>query len=210
MEAKKPKLSIIFLHYSVDEVKSYFGFRCLKRLWALAKRNPNIELIVVNNGWRDANFKTLCHKYIESSKNSMGFGRNLGFDNSSGEFVCFIDNDIYCEHSFWIEAIELLEKYPDKKLIATPIYTPCHTLQDKYNKGELDGHLLNTRSGSNCLLMRRTSFEEIGRFPEFDQGLYRGNDGVKFCNMQIRAGYLVIHTRYGLARDIGLPKHTYK
>lgn len=210
MEVKKPKLSIIFLHYSVDEVKSYFGYRCLKRLWDLVKLSPDVELIVVNNGIRDEYFKNLCHKYIASPRNSMGFARNLGFDNSNGDYVCFMDNDIWCEHRFWIEAIELLEKHADKKLIATPIYTPCHTLQEKYNRGELDGHLLNLRSGSNCLLMRRTSFEEIGRFPEFNQGLYRGNDGVKFCNKQIRAGYLVIHTRYGLARDIGLPKHTYQ
>lgn len=172
--------------------------------------SKGVELIVVNNGKRDGNFKTLCHKYIENPRNSMGGGRNLGYDNSTGEFVCFIDNDIWCEHRFWIEAIELLEKHSDKKLIATPIYTACHVLQDKFNRGFLDDHLLNTRSGSNCLLMTRKSFEEIGRFPELEQGLYRGNDGVKFCNKQIYAGYLMIHTRAGLARDIGLAKHTYK
>jgi hypothetical protein len=117
-----------------------------------------------------------------------------------------MDNDVVTEHPFWHECIELIEKYPDKKLIATPIYTCHHVMSNHYNRGYLDGHLLNMRSGSNCLFMKRSSFEEIGRFPE----IAPAKDGVIFCDNQIEKGYLVIHTTPLMARDIGLPRFNYK
>jgi glycosyltransferase involved in cell wall biosynthesis len=200
------KVSIIFVHYSTDDFKSYIGETCLKKLWKYTKGIPEIELIVVNNGERDNHFKDFCNKYFDNQANSLGGARNIGFDNSVGEYICFMDNDIYIECAFWNECIELLEKYPDKKLIATPIYTPHHVLRTKYQAGELDGHLLNTRSGSNCLFMKRSSFEDIGRFCE----IHPARDGVKFCNAQCRKGYLVIHTRPLMARDLGIGNYDYK
>ena len=163
-------------------------------------------MIVVNNGKLDGHFKQYCDKYIENPKNSLGGARNIGYDNSVGEYICFMDNDIYTEYPFWIECVELLEKYPDKKLIATPIYTSHHVLSPKHQAGELDGHILNKRSGSNCLFMKRSSFEDIGRFCE----VHPARDGVKFCNTQVRKGYLVIHTRPLMARDLGTGNYSYE
>jgi len=200
------KVSIIFVHYSTDDFKSYIGKYCLKRLWRYTRKVPEIELIVVNNGERDKDFSEICDKYIDNPNNSLGGARNLGFDASTGEYVCFIDNDVLAEWPFWIECYELLEKYKDRKLIATPVYTPHHMLREQFQAGELDGHLLNKRSGSNCLFMSRKSFEDIGRFPE----IHPAKDGVIFCDRQNKKGYLVIHTRPLMARDLGIGNYDYK
>ena len=198
--------SIIIVHYSSDEIKSYVASSCLKRFWLFAKCFPSIEIIVINNGKKDEQFKQWCHIYHENPSNNFAYARNWGFDNSHGKYVCFVDNDIYPDYPFWGECKELLEKYPDKKLIATPIHTGCHVLSSKLNKGYLDGHLLNKRSGSNCLFMKRETFEDLGRFRE---DLPRHRVGIEFCNRQLGKSYLMIHTRVGLARDMGIREYHY-
>ena len=213
-----PILSLIFVHFSTDDYKSYVSERCLTRLWYMAKWHNLVptELIVVNNCDRDLYFKDKCDIYIQNDNRSLGRARNKAFDVSKGKYVCFMDDDIYPDHRFWHQCLQLLEKYPDKKLIATPIYTGGHVYTVKHDRGFLDGHLLNTRSGSNCLLMKWESFEEIGRFDEpvpqispDGKVLYHGLEGVDFCNRQIKKGYLVIHTWPGQARDLGLKLHNY-
>lgn len=198
------EVSIIFVHFSTGNVKSYQGQMCLSRFWQMAAKDPSLEIVVINNSKRDEHFKTMCHKYLYNPENNFAYARNWGFDNSEGKYVCFVDNDIYPDRMFWHQCRELLEKYPDKKLIATPIWTPCHI--PKYNRGELDGHLLNLKSGSNCLFMSRETFLDIGRF---DETLSVHYVGVEFCDRQIKKGYLVIHTEPALARDVGIRKFPY-
>ena len=198
------KVSIIFVHYSDGIVKSYTGHGCLRRFWQLAAKDSFLEIVVVNNGKKDQHFKEICHKYFDNPSNNFAHARNLGFDNSIGEYVCFVDNDIYPDRMFWYQCRELLEKYPDKKYIATSIWTSPHI--SKYSKGEIDGHVLNSRSGSNCLFMKRETFLDIGRF---DETLPVHQVGVDFCDRQIQKGYLVIHTEPILARDLGIRKFPY-
>jgi len=198
------EVSIIFVHFSTGDVRSYMATQCLMRFWRLAAKDKTLEIIVINNSKRDGHFKEICHKYFENPNNNFGYARNLGAENAEGKYLCFVDNDIYPDRMFWGQCKELLEKYPDKKLIATPIYTSCHI--PKHNAGFLDGHLLNKRSGSNCLFMTKETFRNIGKF---DETIGRQYVGVEFCNRQIRKGYLVIHTDYALARDIGTYKYPY-
>lgn len=199
-------LSIIFIHYSTDDFKSKVGEINLKRLKDTL--DDTVQLIVVNNGEKDEYFKNYADIYIKSDFNCLGRARNSGYDKSEGRYVCFIDNDIEVNQGWWQECISLLEKYPDRKFIASPVYTTRHF--PKYTIGEIDGNILNRRSGSPCLVMRRESFEEIGRFLEFpSDSYYSGATGTKFCNTQNKLGYLVILTKQGLAKHVS-PKGCYK
>lgn len=198
------KTSLIFVHYSNDDIKSYTGLSCLYRLRHVQRlirgRIPS-EVIVVNNGTRDEEeLKQKCDIYIQSDKNSLGHARNLGFQKATGDYVCFLDNDIFVERPFWGECMEFLETHKDRKLLASPIYTTAH-LYPKYDHGELDGWRLNTFSGSNCLMMHRDTYTDIGGFPEIDG---RAHDGVVFARTYARKGYVVALTRIGLARDVGM------
>lgn len=200
MEMKE--ISIIFVHFSTGNIRSYIAINCLMRFWRMAR--GGVEIIVINNSKRDGNFKEMCHKYFDNPSNNFAYARNLGAENAEGKYLCFVDNDIYPDRMFWSQCRELLEKYPDKKLIATPIWTPCHI--PRYNRGELDGHILNLRSGSNCLFMTKETFLDIGKF---DETLPVHQVGVDFCNRQINKGYLVIHTEPALARDLGIRRFPY-
>lgn len=200
--------SIIFVQYSQDDAKSHYSRESIKQFWRLAQKDTEhkVEIIVINNGKQDYDFKEYCHIYKDNPENNFAYARNWGFDNSHGKYVCFVDNDIYPDYFFWRDCKELLEKYSDKKFIATPIYTGCHIYSKRCAKGEIDGHLLNKRSGSNCLYMGRETFKDLGYFRE---DLPRHRVGVEFCNRQIANGYLMIHTRYGLARDMGIFGHKF-
>jgi len=199
-------ISFIIIHYSSDDLKSEMARKCLEQLNSL--KDGTFEIIFINNGRRDSELKTLCDVYLECPVNSMGKARNMGFEKASGDYICFMDNDIFVEKPFWERGIELLKKYPDKKLIITPIWIRSHK---KYSRGELEGHVLNERTGSNCFLLRRESFLEIGKFDEriiTKDTYYNGLDGVKFTNQQVRTGYLAVYLD-GYAKDLGTKNYKY-
>ena len=204
------KLSIIFIHYSTDEQKSEMARFCLRQL----KRtlDDECELIIVNNGERDKEeFSEYADLYVESDKNSLGYARNMGSRKATGKYFCFIDNDVFVDLGWWGECIRLLEKHSDRKLIASPIYTSCHFLQKKYHAGMLNGHFLNKRSGSPCHLMKRETFEEIGKFPENPKRMdkYIGGDGGEFITRQCKKGYLIILTKKMRGYHLGAKKYAY-
>jgi len=205
------KLSIILTHYSTDDFKSENGRKCIESVKKTL--NDDCELIIVNNGDRD-DFSDIANLYIKNFKNSLGGARNLGFSKCSGDYICFIDNDVIPEQGWWEECIELLEKYPDRKLIASPVHSKGH-MRVKFKRGMLGDNMLNTRAGSNCLVMSRKTFEDIGLFWENPasgdvKGMYASSvDGVEFCNRQYKKGYLVILTRRPMAIDIGSISYKY-
>jgi len=63
----------------------------------LAQEYKNIEIIVVNDGSTDNTEKVVCSyanvKYLSQTRNGVSMARNTGIQNSSGEFVAFLDAD---------------------------------------------------------------------------------------------------------------------
>ena len=201
------KLSIVLVHYSTDDYKSEVANFCLRQL----KRtlDETCELIIVNNGDRDKDFSKYADIYIQNDKNSLGYARNVGSRKAKGEYICFMDNDIFTMPGWWRKCIKLLETFSDHKLIASPVYTSCHVFQRKYHAGMLGGRFLNKRSGSPCHLMKRETFDKLGNFPETFGDYYVGGDGGKFIDRQCEAGYLIILTRKMEAFHLGTTKYKY-
>lgn len=194
------------IHYSSDEFKSKTARMCLEKLNSF--KDGSFEIIFVNNGKRDEELKELCDIYIQNDVNSMGRARNKGFNVSKGEYICFMDNDIFIERPFWKKGIELLKNYPERKLVITPIWITSHK---RFNRDLLEGYVLNERTGSNCFLLKRESFLDIGKFDErvIDKDTYyNGLDGVKFTNKQVRKGYLAVYLP-GYAKDLGTKNYKY-
>lgn len=116
----------------------------------------------------------------------IGSARNLGADQTDTEFIAFVDSDIaYC-NGWLTEAIHCLQSYPDRKLIAAPSRSGPLKLV-KHRIGSLDGYQLFNRASGQCLVMRRTDYEGLGRWS------LSSVPGGDFCFAARNQGYQFIH-----------------
>jgi glycosyltransferase involved in cell wall biosynthesis len=150
--------------------------KCLNSVIETTKHLP-VEIIVVDNGGNleDGQFllglvqeKKIQH-YVRNSENLyFGWGRNLGYQISSGNYLVFSDNDIEYKEGWLDKGLAILKANPDRKIAFTPLRTDRQHRQEKYWRGELEfeseKYLLNLKAGSNSWLIRRKDFEEIGKF----------------------------------------------
>lgn len=195
-----PKTSIIQTRYATDKNGRFDIFR--KSLDSLFLNTEKAEIIVVDNGiLNDDDFISKRARHIKLDKpKTLGYCRNLGYKQSGGEYIVFIDDDIFVEKGWIDECIKLLNK--KEKLIATPIHNPR---VGRWELEKIGRNRLNMRAGSNCLVMKRKDFENIGLFIEKNVAY----DGAEFCDRQVKKGYSVILTEKVLAKDMQFRKHGY-
>lgn len=92
-------VSIIIPVYNVEEYLD----RCIRS--ALSQTIRNIEVLIVDDGSTDS-CPEICDDWakhdrrirvIHCSNGGLSFARNVGLDNSNGQFVLFVDSDDYLE-----------------------------------------------------------------------------------------------------------------
>lgn len=202
--------SIIFCHYSMNEERVGFMKRSIESLLKTTEKLP-VEIIVVDNGGDiDCSdyFMELVKagelvSYIRNAHNMhFGFARNQGVAMSNGNYIGIIDNDILYKDN-WLEAcLDILEAYPDENIYATPIHYPTSGMREKYHIGdlELDDKIYqkSMRAGSNCFIIRRKDYEEIGKF------LNHRIAGSKWTDEAVRKKYLAAITPDNMIKDMGL------
>jgi len=131
-EIDKKKLSIIIPHYN-----------SLKKLERLIKtipyKNKDVEVIVVDDNSEDKiGYELLKEKYKEiiflkniSSIKGAGASRNIGLQNSKGEWLLFADaDDFFLENAF-----EKIERYLNNKEDII-FFTPTSMYEDTKKKAE--------------------------------------------------------------------------
>lgn len=203
-------ISIIFVTWAMNEERAYLAQYSILSL--INSLNSTAEIIIIDNGGRDdvAFFESLASEgrismYLRNSKNiHFGPARNQGIKLASGKYIAIVDNDLSYTNN-WLEAcVDALAEHPDKKLIASPIDYPTGGLRERYDAGELlvkgKKYRLNMRAGSNCMVMRREIFDEVGMFKQDVIA------GTKFTDVIVRAGYLTAVTPKQMAIDLGLRK----
>lgn len=131
-----------------------------------------VEIIVADNGGKPDDSDYLLemvragniNTYIRNKDNMyFGWAWNQAARLATGDYLCFTCNDIEFKKGWLETTIAPLLKYPEKKLIATPLITPDKD-RPKYMRGELDGYRLNTLAGSNCFIIRKDHWGEMGEF----------------------------------------------
>lgn len=187
--------------------------KCVQSLIATTKSLP-CEIIVVDNGGSLEDSEWLLDKaamkeiqfYIRNAENLyFGFARNQALNMACGEYVVISDNDILYEQG-WLElCLSILNAFPEKKILVTPLRTDRLHRQEKFWNGELefDGkkYPLNMRAGSNSFALRRKDFDEIGRFRNHRIA------GSKWNDEFVRRGYLVATMEEKpMAYDMGFKK----
>lgn len=97
-----PLISIIVPVYNSEK----YIRRCIESL--LKQEYSNIEIIIINDGSSD-NSLLVAEEYLPkdnririiNQKNSgVSKARNIGIDNVTGEYICFVDSDDYVEHNY--------------------------------------------------------------------------------------------------------------
>lgn len=180
---KKTRFSVIMPLYN----KASFVRKALESIASQTYRD--FDLIIIDDGSTD-NSAAICEDYINnlqfetinlkreniriiSQPNSgVAKARNVGVENSHGQFVCFLDADDWWEPNFLEEIDKLIMEYPDAGIYASNYiyYKPGKThvalkLERgymNYPKAYLDGPM-PIWTGATC--MPRLVFDEMGGFP---------------------------------------------
>ena len=108
--SNKPLISIIIPVYRVEDYLS----KCLDSV--ISQTYENIEIILVDDG-SDDNCPKICDDYskkdnrikvIHKSNGGLSDARNVGIENSNGDFIVFIDSDDYVSNNYVEELFNLI------------------------------------------------------------------------------------------------------
>lgn len=107
----KPKISVIVPVYKVEKYLP----QCIESV--LSQTYEHLELLLIDDGSPDES-GVICDKYAAQDKRIHVFhkknggvssARNIGLENMTGEWVCFLDSDDWWEPAFLQNFIELVE-----------------------------------------------------------------------------------------------------
>jgi GT2 family glycosyltransferase len=184
---KIPLISIVLPSY--NSMKYIDG--CLS---AIFKSNyKNFELILINDASTDESISFVKNKYgkdkrlqiYHNKKNlKLGGSRALGISKSKGEFIAFLDCDMYVDSNWLNEALKVFEK--DNKLEIGAVQGKVRALENKKilnhcgikivkqigwivangagyeDTGIFDKKQKWSLCGFNCALVRKAVFKRIG------------------------------------------------
>lgn len=146
----KIKISIIIPVYNVEEYIS----ECLDSIINQSLRE--IEIICINDGSTDNSLKIIKDyekmdsriKVINQSNKGLGATRNVGIENSNGEYIYFMDSDDYLE----LCALEELYDLAKTKLLDIILFKLINfhdETQEKFTTEYYEMDFLKKRVGNN-------------------------------------------------------------
>lgn len=184
---------------------------------ALAKTTNGVswELIVVDNCSTDGTQEFLSSlggdvRIIRNQEN-LGFAKacNQGAQASQGKYLVFLNNDTVPQDGWLRALVSEVEGHPEVGVVGSKLLYGDGTVQHAgvvfsragrlpyhiYCRTAADSPAVNARrefqavTGA-CMLVRRTLFEEVGRF---DEGFRNGFEDVDICLKVREKGYRVVY-----------------
>ena len=170
----------------------------------LANTDFPAELIVADNGGNPDDSDYLLGKAREGKLTHVRFPQNMHFafawnqcaKLATGGYLSFICNDIEVAPHWLSECMRILFEH-ENKLIATPFITYD---KRKFTEVKLNGDRSNIRAGSNCLVIYRDLFYQIGEWPVHRIG------GTVWYNKIYKLGIKTVAPPTDLAYDRGWRK----
>ncbi len=169
--AKKPLVSVILPYFNHGKYIEDAVMSAIDQTWS------NLEIILVDDCSTEKTslekLKILQKKYpklsvLKTPKNSgPAKARNLGVDDSKGDFLLFLDSDDQIDPTFVEKALLLLNQKKDVSFVYSYIQhfgknEDVHQTLDPYNFYEL---LLQNKL-PYCAMIRRKAFEDVKGFDE--------------------------------------------
>ena len=168
LSRKNNKISIIIPTYNSAQTLA----KCLEHIFKQTYKN--IEIIIVNDGSID-NTQQVLKKYQDKLKiiNQPNQGapaaRNRGFRESKGEYLLFVDADVYLKPNCVLKMYQTLQQNPK----AAYAYSSFKWGWKKFKLWEFNAEKLKQMPYIHtCSLIRRESFPKYG----FDESLKRFQD----------------------------------
>lgn len=206
MSTPKKHTSIIWTSWSMNKERQE---TLRKSLESLIETTKGQQIILIDNGEDLEDSKWFLEKthnkeiacYIRNRHNiHFGAARNQGLKSCTGDYIVISDNDIFFEQGWLEECLKVFKEYPNEKIIVSHLDYPTGMLKERYDRGYLGKYKLNMRAGSNCFMMKRSTFEEMGYFEIHKIA------GTKFTDKLVRNGYLTAIISTGKVVDMACRK----
>lgn len=119
-----PKISVIVPVYNTEQYLP----RCIDSI--LSQTFTDFELLLIDDGSKDSSGK-ICDEYaakdsrirvFHKENGGVSSARNLGLDNSQGEWIIFVDSDDWIESLLIDSCINLIQKHPKIDIIRYGYY----------------------------------------------------------------------------------------
>jgi glycosyltransferase involved in cell wall biosynthesis len=105
-----------------------FAIGCIKSILAQKIPEPlQFEIILVDNNSTDGTVLKVKStfgdrvKVVHQPIQGRSHARNLGFQNSKGKFLCFVDVDVELSQDWFLNCYEAIKKNPDWSIVSTII-----------------------------------------------------------------------------------------
>lgn len=189
---KTATASIVMIAWSPNNSRLKVMVQCVKSLRTCTKY-PHTWVVVDNGPLEQSEYlKTLAPDIhiLNAVNQGPAVSRNTGAGAAESDYIAFVDNDVLFYDDWLGDSIELLENYPDRKLIAVP--TECTVMRRGANFiAELGDCNLAKFGGSACWVMKRRSFNEIGPW------LQTVPEDANYAARAVEKGYAFIYRREG-------------
>ncbi|MEW6614426.1 MAG: glycosyltransferase [Thermodesulfobacteriota bacterium] len=184
-----------FLGYAIDSVFS--------------QTHKNFELIIVDNHSEDqteelvSSYKDPRIRYfIFKNHGIIAASRNLGIDNSTGEYVAFLDSDDLWKHDKIEKQLDVFKKNPEAGIVYSdyeiigengePVsrrYTPIHY------EGNITRKLLHYNFAAlSSVIIKRSCLEDTGKFNEHKE-LVTCEDWELLLRLSLKYKFYWTHSR---------------
>jgi len=140
-----------------------------------------IEIIVVDAESTDGTIKILKNyniKHIVVNQNtSIGSARQVGFNNSNGEIIAYIDSDVELPHHKWI--VNMCKPFSNPVVAGVQTLAKCRDsdpaiLKKVHSKFEYKNRYIDIDNyepvGTSHLLLRRIAISSVGGFIDSNFG----------------------------------------
>ena len=116
MKSKWPRVSVVMSNYNGLSLNLI-----PETLKLILKNNyPNLEVILIDNASSDKSTNVILKEFGSNTKfkliqnhiNMYSQGLNLGFKNSTGEYIAFFNNDVVVENGYFQKFVKFLEGQP--------------------------------------------------------------------------------------------------
>jgi len=207
------KLSIVILTFNTKDL-TCVCLKSIFEQYEKELKSGEFEIILVDNASEDETSKAVSNlkisniKVIENKKN-LGFskGNNIGIKKATGEFVLFLNSDTEVKDKGILKMVEFLESNKHIGILGGKLENANGSAQPSAGKFysifnlfllliglERLGFLRSSPSriskvdwvSGACLMVKRETFEKIGRFEE---KLFMYMEDQELCFRANKAGY---------------------